>query len=466
MIKENLHKLFARKERKILLFGFVFAVIAILIFVRVMAPVSAAISVDNYSFGSATSGSTLSVSHTTSAGANRLMLVGVSLNNNTVSNDVQSITYNGLPLSLVGTANQNTHSRVTVYYMTAPPSGTFNVNVTLNSTLCAGCGFNVGVATFTGVDQTTPLGTFAIGNGNSVSSSATVVSTSGELIFDTVGCEACTSLTPGSGQSQLWNLTSGTGATLELGGASTENGASSVIMSWTLGVGKPWAMLAVPIKPAAAPTITPSNSPVPPTPSKTPTPSISPLPPSLTPTKTPTPTATFTPTKTPTPPVLSLTPSTILSPTAVITGANLDSVSSIYSYSGLGYYTLDPAFDGNRTANKDVNIFLISGSLEISQNFDLTDSKDSVTFIVNGNILIDGNVTRIPGVYISSQTFSVAQSNNPLIIDGMVYANNFNLNRSYYSLTAPTYQIIYQPKYAIDLLPYLGRSQINWQEIK
>ena len=180
--------------------------------------------------------------------------------------------------------------------------------------------------------------------------------------------------------------------------------------------------------------------------------------PTVTPTATPVPISTLTPTITPTP--LPATPT----PTPFI-GDNIDPINSIYSYSGLGYYSLDPTFDGNRTPQKDVTIMLVSGSLEIKQNFSLSDPQDSVVFIVNGNIYIGGDVTRIPGLFISSQTFTIADGDQPIIIDGMVYARTINFNRKFYSLTQPTYQFIYQPKYIIDLLPYLGRPQVNWQEI-
>ena len=127
---------------------------------------------------------------------------------------------------------------------------------------------------------------------------------------------------------------------------------------------------------------------------------------------------------------------------------------------------LDTAFDGDRrSGEKDVTIFLISGSLEITQDFSLAEDQDTAVFIVNGNIFIGGEVTRIPGLYISSQTVSIAEGDQPIIFDGMVYAKNINFQRKYYSYTDPTYTFIYQPKYMIDLLPFLGRSQVNWQEV-
>ena len=111
----------------------------------------------------------------------------------------------------------------------------------------------------------------------------------------------------------------------------------------------------------------------------------------------------------------------------------------------------------------NVAIFLISGSLNIKNNFTVT-PDESVVFVVNGNIEVDSNVTRVDGLFIDSGTFSVATGPDPLVINGMVYTGEMSLNRTYKSFSAPTYKFIYQPKYVIALLPYLGRPQINWQE--
>jgi hypothetical protein len=142
---------------------------------------------------------------------------------------------------------------------------------------------------------------------------------------------------------------------------------------------------------------------------------------------------------------------------------DLDSTNVIYAYTGLGYYALDTTFTGNRTSGADVTIFLISGSLEVRQNFTVA-ADDTVVFIVNGNIYIAGSVDRIPGLYISSQTFTIATGSDRIIIDGMVYARTLSLNRTHHSFDTPAYQFLYQPKYVIALLPYLGRQQVQWQE--
>ena len=388
----------------------IFAVLLISKFIGTTVIAQSGIEIDNLTYKSDKGQiSSMTISHQTS-GSERLMLVGVSLDISNVSSSraVYSIRYQNISLTKVG-AVVNSDVRSEIWQLVDPPMGTHDVVITLNGSLCPNCGFVAGAVTFNGVDQTTPLGEYASNTGSSSPASVSVSSVEGELVFDTVSAESVSSMTVGSGQTEHWKISAGLSGAVVYSGASTEAGAGSVNMSWNLQTNGIWAIGAVPIKPAAA----------------------------------------FVPTLTPTP---TLAP-------------DLDPVNSIYSYSGLGHYTLDPAFDGDRTPEKDVTIFLISGSLEITQNFSLADERDTIVFIVNGNIYIDGNVSRIPGLYISSQTFSVAAADQAIIIDGMVYAKFVNLQRKYYSYTNPAYTLIYQPKYMIDLLPYLGRSQVNWQEV-
>ena len=151
---------------------------------------------------------------------------------------------------------------------------------------------------------------------------------------------------------------------------------------------------------------------------------------------------------------------TITDTATVGTAAKLDATHTIYSYSGLGYYTLDTSF----TPKTTVTIFLISGSLEIPADFTIPVGY-SLVFVVNGNINVKGTVREIPGFYISSQTFSVATGPGQFTLDGMVFASTLSLNRTYKSFSTPAYQFIYQPQYAVALLPYLGRNEVNWQEV-
>jgi hypothetical protein len=126
-------------------------------------PAPYGIQVDSASNGQ-TQRTSMTISHTTS-GTNRLMLVGVAINNNQ-SETVSSMTYNGAALTLVGTAASTTNTRVEIWRRIAPSTGTHDVVITFSGNLRMGA--RAGVMTFTGVHQTTPLGTFAGANGNSV----------------------------------------------------------------------------------------------------------------------------------------------------------------------------------------------------------------------------------------------------------------------------------------------------------
>ena len=197
--------------------------------------------------------STVAFSHTVNAGTNRLLLVGVSFNNFSGETVTSVVWKDGLgdeqSLSPVGTAVSVDDARVEIWGRVAPNTGTADIRVTFDATL--NDGGVVGAMSFTGVDQSTPYGAFVSDFDNSGSSNLATVDVSsavGELVFDTVACETCTSLTVGAGQDERWNTDN---ANSDFGGASTEAGAGTVTMSWDLGSSDYWVIGAVPIKPAA-----------------------------------------------------------------------------------------------------------------------------------------------------------------------------------------------------------------------
>jgi MSHA biogenesis protein MshQ len=193
-------------------------------------------------------GATINVTHTVS-GTDRLMLVGIStagaVSGLTIISVVWDPTGVDEALTLVGSQTQSAgDAKMWIYQKLAPTTGTNTLRVRFSSGLKAKV---VGVVSFTGVDQSTPLGTFVSAQGLSNSASVSVTSATGELVFDTVAVEDAASMTVGANQTQLWNLQSGA----TLGGGSTEAGAASVTMSWSPSSSEKWAIGAVPIKPAA-----------------------------------------------------------------------------------------------------------------------------------------------------------------------------------------------------------------------
>jgi uncharacterized repeat protein (TIGR01451 family) len=192
---------------------------------------------------------TLTFNHTTSAVANRALLVGVSMNiTNSPTAAVTGVTYNGTALTLKGAHNDTGNTRrVEQWFLLNPASGTnLPIVVSVNIPAAATVGVVAGATVFTDVDQTVPLGTFASADGaaagclasgvpvaSQCNSQVNATSVINGMIFDTlaVGTSAITVDGP---QVQQWNATSGTNpnATLDITAtASSRAGAPAVPVS-------------------------------------------------------------------------------------------------------------------------------------------------------------------------------------------------------------------------------------------
>lgn len=178
------------------------------------------------------------------------MLVGISINNDGTET-VTSVTWKGTEnLSFVDAASNGDDARVEIWQLVNPSTGTGNVVITFSASLLQGA--VAGVTTFTGVNQSTPLGTFvpAVGN-NSSPATVDVPSAVGELVYGVVCVEYEPVITDPS-QNELWNrsITGTNGSTN--GAASTEAGASpTVTTSWTIAdpTYEHWVVGGVSIKP-------------------------------------------------------------------------------------------------------------------------------------------------------------------------------------------------------------------------
>ena len=197
--------------------------------------------------------------HVTTAGANRLMLVGISLNRGTGGTTFETptnITYAGIPLVQVG-GRTNLTSQEAVMWMfalTNPPVGTNDVIVKWDQTQVDGD--VIGCATFTGVNQTTPYGTFFSNTNTSTATltnvSVVVTSAPGELVFDTVALRSQNFGavgSPGANQTTLWKTYFNSKIA---SGSSTQPGAVLVTNTWTTSGNNDWVIGAISIKPAAA----------------------------------------------------------------------------------------------------------------------------------------------------------------------------------------------------------------------
>jgi prepilin-type N-terminal cleavage/methylation domain-containing protein len=203
------------------------------------------VSVDAVSSGTVIAAATnMTIAHTVS-GSDRLMLVGVSMNNDGYET-VTGVTWNGTALTLVGTEANDDDARVEIWRLVAPSTGTHNVVVTFSAALEQEA--HAGVMTFAGVDQTTPLGTFVSGYiDDTTPATVDIPSAAGELVFGVVASEY-EGLTASSGQDERWNLA----VSSTYGAGGTAAGAATVTMSWDLSAANHWAIGGVSIKPAAS----------------------------------------------------------------------------------------------------------------------------------------------------------------------------------------------------------------------
>lgn len=184
--------------------------------------------------------SDLVFAHTTS-GSDRVMVVGVSVN----AMSVTAVTYNGVGLTLI---DSQVNGSVTVYQygLIAPATGSNNISVSLSGppSYCI-----AGGVTYTGAHQTTAFGTSAKATGSDTTPTVDVTSAATEVVIDTVSWRNNdVTATAGAGQTQRWNIND---LDDDFGCAcSTETGAATTTMSWTLSGSSGWTIVGTPIKPA------------------------------------------------------------------------------------------------------------------------------------------------------------------------------------------------------------------------
>ena len=162
---------------------------------------------------------------------------------------ITNATWNGLPLTLLGTASNPScgdRCNAALYGLANPPAATADTSIIFSS---GPNGYIVGTVSFTGVDPAAPVGTAVTTIGSGTPASATVSSNSGEVVLDCLGSMAAgASPTTASGQTSNWSDFDSGGSTHSASGYVT--GMPSTIMAWTISGTPQWAMLALPIKPA------------------------------------------------------------------------------------------------------------------------------------------------------------------------------------------------------------------------
>ncbi|MCX8151240.1 MAG: hypothetical protein N3D85_07045 [Candidatus Bathyarchaeota archaeon] len=195
----------------------------------------------------------LSWSHTTGSGSNRLLVVGVSIRTASVS--VLSITYGAQSLTHIRSdIHPGGNIRSELWYLIAPNSGTATITVTLSgSSKVVG-----GSASYSGVAQTAPVDSQAGGTGTSTAPSQGItVNTANCWIVGNLATRGSSAnVAEGAGQTTRWDNAQPSGGSADSrcrghGSDKGPVGAGSQSMSWSLSSSTDWAVSVIALKNAS-----------------------------------------------------------------------------------------------------------------------------------------------------------------------------------------------------------------------
>jgi hypothetical protein len=190
-------------------------------------------------------------SHTVTADTNCLVVLAAHRGNRTVN----SMAFNGDALTQIGSYSQRgTTVGCSMWRLVNPDVGTFN----LATAFSAGDNNILAIVNLGGVDTTDPVGTAVLANNfdNTPPPGVNVTADDGWLVLDIAAIKEEATLpvlTIGADQSYITGIDTGgeIQGTLRAG-ASSQDGAASVSMDWTMASSKDWAQIAAPFKAAAA----------------------------------------------------------------------------------------------------------------------------------------------------------------------------------------------------------------------
>lgn len=160
--------------------------------------------------------------------------------------DQTGVTCGGQAMTKIGTGRVHSSGkpRVNVWRLISPPTGAQDIIVTNATSDKTG----VAVFSWTSINTTTPFDNWITAEGTSTTPSVAVTSESGDLVADVMACLNTAALTQGAGQTEQVDFLPTDGRM----GASHENGAASVTMSWTAGASTEWVIAGFNANAAAA----------------------------------------------------------------------------------------------------------------------------------------------------------------------------------------------------------------------
>ena len=214
---------------------------------------------DATSEGEDTSGTTITVSHTTADQSNRVLIVGVMSTNVTseAAGVPTGVTYDSVPMTkLDSSAFTSTDKHVTsMWYLVAPSTGANDIVATFSTTMAE---MALVSWTYYGVDQTTPLGAQVIDQSTGTEPSVKVSGLAGDAAVSAINYEADPGDTIAAGSDQTEDHD---GITNELGSGGSHQTAATTLpttaLTWTISASVAYALIGVPIKGVSSKTDTP-----------------------------------------------------------------------------------------------------------------------------------------------------------------------------------------------------------------
>ena len=206
-----------------------------------------AVGLDAATFNDAGDASSSAYNHTVSGSDTYLIVYPITGDGGAGTGDsiADSATYNSISMTKGPSAEAGSAQiRVTVLTLVAPSTGENEVAFTVNDTT-EHASFAV---SYTGVDQSTPIGTAVADDGNSNAPAVTVASATGELVSAAAGTANNSSIF--GDDTVIIDDQQYTGN--EYMALQEKAGETTCVPSWTTGASRLWVTAGVPLKPAAA----------------------------------------------------------------------------------------------------------------------------------------------------------------------------------------------------------------------
>jgi hypothetical protein len=169
---------------------------------------------------------------------NRVLYIRVNIGDTTIT--VSALLFDGVAPTLVGSVT-GAAGKIYVYRVIAPTSGTRTWSMTLSGS----ADFVLCFVQWANVDQTTPDHGFTTASGNSTTPSVTVPSCiTRDVVSDAVNAQGNPTATHGAGQTDVYNLVSGTStpvtSRIRVAGSTKPGAVGNVTLTWTLNSSGKW----------------------------------------------------------------------------------------------------------------------------------------------------------------------------------------------------------------------------------